>query len=63
MFVGVAVGAIGQMIWLNGKLNFSSGDVPMRPATWIVTLGSKSVTTMLNTSEVPFLKLLNLGWN
>src|SRR6266508_4647159 len=61
--VGVAVGFTGQVVWLNRKPNVSSGKLPMRPATWIVTLGSKFVTTMLNTSEAPFLKLLNLGRN
>ena len=63
VLVGVAVGPTGQIIWLNRKLNFSSGELPICPATWIVTLGSKFVTTMLNTSEAPFLKLLNLGRN
>ena len=61
--VGVAVGTIAQVVWLNRKLNFSSGELPACPATWIVTFGSKFVTTMLNTSEAPFLKLLNFGWN
>lgn len=61
--VGVAVGSIEQMVWLNRKLNFSSGKLPACPATWVVTFGSKFLTTMLNTSEAPFLKLLNLGWN
>ena len=63
VLVGVAVGPAGQMVWLNRKLNVSSGALPARPATWMVTLGSKFVTTILNTSEAPFLKLLNLGRN
>ena len=61
--VAVAVGPSGQVVSLKRKLNVSSGALPARPATWIVTLGSKFVTTMLNTSEAPFLKLLNLGRN
>src|SRR5215207_7542126 len=61
--VAVAVGPRGQVVSLKRKLNDSSGALPARPATWIVTLGSKFVTTMLNTSEAPFLKLLNLGRN
>lgn len=63
VLVGVAVGPTGQVVWLNRKLNFSAGRLPICPATWIVALGSKFVTTILNTSEAPFLKLLNLGWN
>jgi len=63
VLVGVAVGPAGQVVWLNRKLNISSGKVLTSPATWIVTFGSKFVTTILNTSEAPFLKLLNLGWN
>jgi len=63
VFVGVAVGSTGQVVWLNKKLNSSSGELPTRPATGIVTFESKFVTTILNTSEAPFLKLLNLGWN
>jgi hypothetical protein len=61
--VGVAVGSTGQVVWLNGKLNVSFGNVPACPATWIATFGSKLATVMLNTSEAPFLKLLNFGWN
>lgn len=61
--VSVAVGSTEQVVWLNGKLNISSGKVPARPATWIVTFGSKFVTVILNTSEAPFLKFLDLGWN
>ena len=60
VLVGVAVGSTGQVVWLNKKLNISSGELP---ATWIVTFGSKFVTTILKRSEAPFLKLLNLGWN
>ena len=63
VWVGVAVVPAGHVVWLNRKLNFSLGKVPTWPATWIVTLGSKFVTLMLNTSEAPFLKLLNLGRN
>jgi hypothetical protein len=63
VLVGVAVGPSGQVVSLKRKLNVSSGTLPAWPATWIVTFGSKFVTTILNTSEAPFLKLLNLGWN
>ena len=61
--LGVAVGTTGQVVWLNKKLNVSFGKVPACPATWIVTFGSKFATVMLNTSEAPFLKFLDLGWN
>jgi len=61
--VAIAVGLTGQVISLNGKSNVSSGALPARPATGIVILGSKFVTTILNTSEAPFLKPLNLGRN
>jgi len=63
VLVGVAVGPAGQVVWLNRKLNVSSDELLTAPATWIVAFGSKFVTTILNTSETPFLKLLNLGWN
>jgi hypothetical protein len=38
--VGVALGSTEQVVWLNGKLNFSSGNVPARPAIFRVTAGS-----------------------
>lgn len=60
---GVTVASTGQVVWLNKKPNISSGELPTLPATGIVTFESKFVTTILNTSEAPFLKLLNFGWN
>jgi hypothetical protein len=61
--VAVAVGPRGQVVSLKRKLIVSSGALPAWPATGIVTLGSKFVKTIRNTSEAPFLKLLNLGRN
>jgi hypothetical protein len=61
--VGVAVAPAGQVVWLKRKLNVSFAEVPACPATRIITFGSKFVTVMLNTSEAPFLKFLDLGWN
>ena len=61
--VGVGVEPTGQMVWLKRIPKFSIGEVPTCPATSMVTLGLKFPTTTLNTSEAPFLKLLNLVWN
>ncbi len=61
--VGVAVGSTGQVVWLNKKSNVSVVKLPACPATWMVTFGSKFVTVMPNTSEAPFLKFLDFGWN
>ena len=61
--VGVGVDATGQVVWLSRKLNFSSGEVPTWPATWMVVFGLKFLTTILNTSEAPLLNVVNVGWN